>query len=77
MSSSQGFTFPSLMKSCVFVKTEVVFAVVWEGLGEKFLCIYPKLKVLSVENSVMDLSGGFSVLTSPSMSSGDECITSP
>lgn len=42
---------------------------VWERLGEKFLYVYPKWKVFSVENSVMDLSEGFSVFTSPSESS--------
>lgn len=65
------------MKSSGFVKTEVVFVVFWEGLGEKFLCVCPKLKVLSVENSVMDLAEGFPVLTSHSMSSGDKYLTSP
>lgn len=42
---------------------------VWERLGEKFLYVYPKWKVFSVENRVMDLSEGFSVFTSPSESS--------
>lgn len=38
------------MKSCTFVKTEGVFTVVWERLGEKFLYVYPKRKVFSFES---------------------------
>lgn len=44
---------------------------------ERFLHVQPKFKVFSLENSIMAIQEGFSLLTPFSVSSGDEFIASP
>lgn len=45
--------------------------------GENFLHVQSKPKMLSLENTIMELQEGFNLLTSYSISSCDEYITSP